>query len=63
LAAAAAFLHRAAMLSPEPGRRAQRLLDAARAEREAGALDRALDLLVAVDGGPPDQLRAAAASS
>jgi DNA-binding CsgD family transcriptional regulator len=55
-AAAAAFLERAAMLTPEPGRRAQRLLAAARAKRDAGALDAALGLLVAVEAGPPDAL-------
>jgi DNA-binding CsgD family transcriptional regulator len=59
LAAAAAFLERAAMLTPEPGRRAQRLLAAARAKRDAGALDAALALLVAVEAGPPDALRTA----
>ena len=56
LAAAAAFLERAAMLTPEPARRAQRLLAAARAKRDAGALDAALGLLVAVDAGPLDAL-------
>jgi DNA-binding CsgD family transcriptional regulator len=59
LAAAAAFLERAAMLTPEPARRAQRLLTAARAKRDAGALDAALGLLVAVEAGPPDALRTA----
>jgi DNA-binding CsgD family transcriptional regulator len=59
LAAAAAFLERAAMLTPEPGCRAQRLLAAARAKRDAGALDAALGLLVAVEAGPPDALRTA----
>src|SRR5260370_1098530 len=57
LAAAAAFLQRAAMLTPEPGRRAQRLLAAARATCAAGALDAALGLLVAVEAGPPGALR------
>ena len=61
LAAAAAYLHRAAMLTPDPSRRAQRLLEAARAARDAGALDAALDLLAAADAGPPDVLRAAEA--
>jgi DNA-binding CsgD family transcriptional regulator len=56
LAAAAAFLERAAMLTPEPARRPQRLLAAARAKRDAGALDAALGLLVAVDAGPLDAL-------
>ena len=59
LAAAAAFLEQAAMLTPEPARRAQRLLAAARAKRDAGALDAALGLLVAVDAGPLDALRTA----
>jgi DNA-binding CsgD family transcriptional regulator/tetratricopeptide (TPR) repeat protein len=59
LAAAAAFLEQAAMLTPEPARRAQRLLAAARAKRDAGAFDEALGLLVAVEAGPPDVLRTA----
>jgi DNA-binding CsgD family transcriptional regulator len=59
LAAAAAFLEKAAMLTPDPDRRAQRLLAAARAKRDAGALDAALGLLVAVEAGPPDALRTA----
>jgi DNA-binding CsgD family transcriptional regulator len=59
LAAAAAFRERAAMLTPEPGRRAQRLLAAAAAKRDAGALDAALGLLVAVEAGPLDALRTA----
>ena len=58
-AAAAAFLERAAMLTPEPGRRAQRGLSAASAKRGAGALDAALGLLVAVEAGPLDALSAA----
>jgi len=61
LAAAAAYLHRAATLTPDPFRRAQRLLEAARAARDAGALDPALDLLAAADAGPPDELRTAEA--
>jgi DNA-binding CsgD family transcriptional regulator len=59
LAAAAAFLERAAMLTPEPARRAQRLVAAARAKSDAGALDAALWLLVAVEAGPLDELRTA----
>jgi DNA-binding CsgD family transcriptional regulator len=59
LPAAAAFLERAAMLTPEPDRRAQRLLAAARTKRQAGALDAALGLLVAVEAGPVDALRSA----
>jgi DNA-binding CsgD family transcriptional regulator len=57
LAAAAAFGERSAVLTPEPGRRAQRLLAAASAKTDAGALDAALGLLVAVEAGPPDPLR------
>ena len=59
LAAAAAFLERAAMLTPEPARRAQRLIAAATAKRDAGALDEALGVLVAVEAGPSDALRTA----
>jgi hypothetical protein len=59
LAAAAAFLERAAMLTPEPARRAQRGLEAAGAKRDAGALDAALGLLFAVEAGPRDALRTA----
>ena len=59
LAAAAAFLERAALLTPEPARRAQRLLAAAQAKRDAGALDAALGLLVAVEAGPLDALQGA----
>jgi DNA-binding CsgD family transcriptional regulator len=59
LAAAAAFLERAATLTPEPARRAQRLLAAATVKRDAGALDEALGLLVAVEAGPLDALRTA----
>jgi DNA-binding CsgD family transcriptional regulator/tetratricopeptide (TPR) repeat protein len=59
LAAAAAFLERAALLTPGPVRRAQRLLAAARAHRDAGSLDAALELLVAVEAGPLDALKSA----
>ena len=59
VAAAAAFLERAAMLTPEPAHRARRLLAAARAKRDAGALDAALGLLVAVEAGPLDALATA----
>ena len=59
LAAAAAFLERAAMLTPDPARRGERLLAAARAKRDAGALDAALGLLVAVEAGPRDALQSA----
>src|SRR5215470_7016572 len=61
LAAAAAFLERAALLTPDPARRAQRMLAAAQAKHHAGALDAALGLLVAAGDGPPDPLRAAQA--
>jgi DNA-binding CsgD family transcriptional regulator len=59
LAAAAAFLERASMLTPGPAPRARRLLAAARASRAAGALDAALGLLVALEAGPLDALSAA----
>ena len=47
------------MLTPEPARRARRLLAAARAKRDAGALDAALELLAAAEAGPVDALQAA----
>ncbi len=59
VAAAAAFLERAALLTPGPERRAQRLLAASRAKRDAGDLDVALGLLVAAEAGPLDALQAA----
>jgi DNA-binding CsgD family transcriptional regulator len=49
LAAAAAFLERSAQLTLEPGRRAERLLAAARAKRDAGAFDAALELLATLE--------------
>jgi len=56
LAAVAAFLERAAALTPEPTHRAQRLLAAAGAKRDAGALEAALELLGGVDTGVLDEL-------
>jgi DNA-binding CsgD family transcriptional regulator len=58
-AAAAAFLERAALLTAEPARRTQRLLEAASAKHDAGALDAALGLLVAVEAGPLDAFQRA----
>ncbi|HEY4463454.1 MAG TPA: AAA family ATPase, partial [Streptosporangiaceae bacterium] len=59
LAAAAAFLERAAQLTPDPVRRARRLLAAAQRKRDAGELDAALGLLVAAEAVPLDALHAA----
>jgi DNA-binding CsgD family transcriptional regulator/tetratricopeptide (TPR) repeat protein len=59
LAAAAAFLERAALLTPDPVRRTERLLAAARAKREAGELDAALGLLIPAEAGPVDARQAA----
>jgi DNA-binding CsgD family transcriptional regulator len=55
-AAAAAFLERAAILTPAPVRRAQRALVAAQTKVRAGALDDALGLLSATDLGALDEL-------
>jgi DNA-binding CsgD family transcriptional regulator len=56
LAAVAAFLERAAALTPEPAHRAQRLLAAAGAKRDAGALETALELSAGVDAELLDEL-------
>jgi DNA-binding CsgD family transcriptional regulator len=56
LAAGAAFLERAAALTPEPRHRAQRLLAAAGAKRDAGDLEAALGLLADVEDGELDEL-------
>jgi DNA-binding CsgD family transcriptional regulator len=56
LAAVAAFLERAAALTPESTHRAERLLAAAAANRDAGDLEAALGLLVGVEEGVLDEL-------
>jgi DNA-binding CsgD family transcriptional regulator len=56
LAAAAAFHERSALLTSDPDRRAQRVLAAASAKHDSGALDAALGLLVEVEDGPLDEL-------
>jgi DNA-binding CsgD family transcriptional regulator len=55
-AAAAAFLERAAALTPAPARRAQRALVAAQTKVRAGALDDALGLLSSTEVGALDEL-------
>jgi DNA-binding CsgD family transcriptional regulator len=52
LAAAAAFLERAAALTPSPALRARRTLEAAEVDLRAGALDAARPLLAAAAAGP-----------
>ncbi len=52
LAAAAAFLERAAALTPDRGRRARRALDAARYKQLAGAPHEAFTLLATAAAGP-----------
>jgi DNA-binding CsgD family transcriptional regulator len=59
LAAAAAFLERSVMLTAEPGRRAERTLAAAQANTQAGAFDKALDLLARAESGPLDEFASA----
>jgi DNA-binding CsgD family transcriptional regulator len=55
LAVAAAFLERAAMLTPAPSLRARRALAAARTKYEAGRFDDARALLATADEGGLDQ--------
>ncbi len=61
LAAAAAFLERAAALTPGPPARAVRALAAAQAKYQAGAFDAALGLLGAAEAGPLDEFQQARA--
>jgi DNA-binding CsgD family transcriptional regulator len=56
LAAAAAFLARAADLTMDPATRGERQLAAAQAHLEAGWFDRSLELLHTADGEPLDEL-------
>ena len=57
LAAAAAFGERAALLTPDPARRAGRTLVAAQASLRAGAFGKALELLAMAEAGPLDELQ------
>jgi DNA-binding CsgD family transcriptional regulator len=57
--AAAAFLERAAALTLEPARRAERALAAAQAKYGAGAFDAALGLLATAEAGPLNELQRA----
>ena len=59
LAAAAAFLERAATLTPAPERRARRALAAAQTKFQAGALDDALSLLAMAETGALSDLERA----
>ncbi len=61
LAAAAAFLARATMLTPEPEQRTRRALAAARAKIEAGALDAVPELLAVAETAPLSELQQARA--
>jgi len=57
IAAAAAFLERAASLTQDPARRADRALSAAQAKLHAGAFESAAALLAMAEAGPSDELR------
>ncbi len=56
-AAAAAFLARAAELTPDPAERGRRALAAAQAKFDAGASDAALELLATAELAPLDELQ------
>ncbi|MEU7939175.1 helix-turn-helix transcriptional regulator [Microbispora bryophytorum] len=62
VAAAAAFLERAAELTPDPARRGARALAAARAKYQAGGYDAALELLDAAELGSLDDHQLAQSS-
>ena len=59
LAAAAAFLQRAVVLSGDSSRRVKRALAAAEASLHAGAFDAALEMLAIVESAPLDDLQRA----
>ena len=61
LAAAAAFLERAAALTPDAARRAARALASAEFKHEAGSLDAAERLVLEAESGPLDELQRARA--
>ncbi|MER6158176.1 AAA family ATPase [Streptomyces sp. NPDC001868] len=56
IAATAAFLQRAATLTPDPARRARRAVEAARTTLHAGAFEQAATLLATAEAGPLDEL-------
>jgi DNA-binding CsgD family transcriptional regulator len=60
-AAAAAFLERAAVLTPDPAKRTTRALAAAQAKVQAGAVDAGLDQLAMAETGPLGELERARA--
>ncbi|MBV9649438.1 MAG: AAA family ATPase [Pseudonocardiales bacterium] len=59
LAAAAAFLERAVLLTVDPAHHAERALAAAQINLQAGAFGKALELLVRAETGPLDDLQSA----
>src|SRR5262249_35451488 len=61
VAAAAAFLERAAALTLDPAGRARRALAAAQASYQAGALDPALRMVITAESGPLDDVARAQA--
>ncbi len=61
LAAAAAFLERGVMLTPDPARRAGRALAAANTKFQAGAFDAAQELLAVAEAGPLSEFEQARA--
>jgi DNA-binding CsgD family transcriptional regulator len=61
LAAAAAFLERAVLLTAVPARRGERMVAAAQAQLQAGGFSRALGLLTEAEAGPLDELQRARA--
>jgi DNA-binding CsgD family transcriptional regulator len=61
LAAAAAFLDRAVLLTADPARHADRVLAAAQASMQVGAFGKALELLETAEAGPLDEFQSARA--